>query len=813
MALIEGLNYVESTIIEEILDIPAPTNTATATLVIGTARKGRTKVLRKVTYGDVVEQYGPVPSLAAADFDTNVSHAVIAIQASTAGRNKDMYVYKVGDSSTAKLSLYEMRINDSGDLSYSFDDDGNPIVSMRFESLEEDEAANNTRVIVKGESGIPSSVTIELPDGYRRVFNIDPYGIRPGLPANVRELTDAILADERIAAVLNVTYSRLLKKNHPEVVAVDGVPYIQIDAVGLNQSWGDKLIEIKAVKQELVYTETLQPGKTSNRLKYMPNKDSDPFTTTINSFRKKVKDELFIKATPAQIGLTSFTKAILLSSPGVAWNQIPSTVIFTSIKRIRGGVTTDITTGTGISLNTSGDLTLSGLPALQVGDEITISYTFGASLIEANTKSELVIGNENSYFVSGYNIIFGAAPSLEIELTYNAIKEFSASDMNIADRKNIRINFINPANAPAAGEVVYIDYEYLAEFPALTGQIIQNQSLTVSYIQESALKGGTSGSFITKQRYKELVEEALDETVLTPFRRIIVAGAFLDDTVDGIDEETGLPGKLALNWAGMLKTKLEFRSKVSGECHTVLGVKPLALSEINKGEPAINKWYSYLLDDFSNPFSAATALASINSYHIDVALGVFYASDVQIFAGAQFIENPAYVVCGMQLDGRLSESLIRQNVPSYVKRLLVTFPSGAIVGRLNSARYTTFYLSPQNEIRIADAPTAAAFNSQMSRQLVRDTVYAGMRMARDTASSFIGLRRDATHLNLMEQRVNREVIDAMVPDYMTIFRANIVPVPGGHISGATKLRLFIETSVEIRQVFIETTVKLGGENL
>lgn len=813
MALIEGLNYVESTIIEEILDTPSPTNTATATIIFGTARKGRTRVLRKVTYGDVATQYGTVPNLASADFETNAVHAAVAIQASTQNRDKDMYIYKVGDSSTAKLSLYEMRVTDSGDLSYSFDDEGNPIVSMIFESLEEDEISNNTRVTVRGESGIPSSLTVELPDGYRRVFNMDPYGVRPGLPANVRELTDLILGDEQIAAVLDVRFTRLSKTNLPVIVQNDGIPFIEVDAVGLNESWGDKLLDIKKVKEELNYSETIQPGKVSNRLKFAPNKDEDPLTATITTFRKKVKDEQFIKATLAQVGATTHTKSILLSSPGIAWNTNIGTVNFTAIKQIRGGVVTDITVGTTISLSIAGDLTLSSLPAFQVGDEIKITYNFGAALIEANTKSELVIGNENSYFVAGNNILFGAAPTLELELTFDAIKEFVASDLNLIDRETIRINFINPALAPATGATVYVDFEYLPEFPAPSGDIVQDQSLTNSYVQESGLKGGTSGSFITRQRYKELVEEAMDDTMLVPFRRVIVSGAYLDEVVDGINEETGLPGKVALNWGALLKTKLEFKSKVSGECSTVLGVKPLSIAEINKGEVAINKWYSYLLDNFSDPFSAATAISALSSYHIDVALGVMYASDIQIFAGAQFLENPAYVVCGMQLDSRLSESLIRQNVPGYVKRLLVTFPSGTIVGRLNTARYTTLHLSPQNEIRIADAPTAAAFNSNMGRQLVRDTVYAGVRVARDIAAGYIGLRRDATNLNLMEQRVNRDVIEAFVPDYMSIFRANILPVAGGHISGATKMRLFIETSVEIRQVFFETTVKLGGENL
>lgn len=813
MPLIEGLNYVESSIVEEILDQASPTNTATATLIIGTARKGKTRVLRKVTYGDVIAQYGEIPSLASSDFDTNAVHAAIAIQASTANRDKDMYIYKVGDSSTAKLSLYEMRTTDSGDLSYSFDDDGEPVVSMIFESLEEDEISNNTTVVVRGDSGIPSSVTITLPDGYRKVFNLDPYGVRPGIPANVQQLADAILADTNIAAVLDVRFTQLAKTNLAVTVANDGIPYIDVDAVGVNESWGDKLLNINKVKQELTYTETIVAGKTSNRLKFMPNKDDDPFTTTITSFRKSVKDETFLTATTAHVGQTTYNKAMLISSPSIAWDLNTGTVTIAAFKRIRSGVTTDLTGTVTASFDVDGILTVSAIPAIALGDKYTVTYKFTAALTEANTKSELVIGSENSYFVSGYNVLFGAAPTLDIDVTYDAIKEFVASDLNLKDRKSIRIDFINPENAPATGETVYIDFTYLPEFPAPTGEIVQSEDTLTSYTQGSSLKGGTSGSFITRQRLKELADEALSETLLTPFRRVVLAGAFLDDKVAGIDEETGLPGTVLLNWAALLKTKLELKSKVAGECSTALAVRPLAISEINKGEVAINNWYAQLLTAFSDPFSPASIMASLASYHIDVPVGVFYASDIQIFGGAQFLENPAYVTIGMQLDGRLSESLIRQNVPGYVKRLLVTFPSGTTVGQMNIARYTTFHLSPQNQIRIADAPTAAAVGSNMGRQLVRDTVYTALRLARDIAESYIGLRRDVTNLNLMEQKVNREVIKAMVPDFISIFRAKIVPVVGGHISGQTKMQLFIETSVEIRQVIFETTVKLGGENL
>lgn len=814
MPLISGLNYVESNITQEILQLETPDNTANATLVIGTSRKGKTGTLTKIDTGDVRTRFGEVPQ--GSDFETNIPHAALAIQASTAARDKEMYVYKVGDSSAAKLELYENQVFLTGDLSYSVDSDGNPLVGMVFTAREENEEDNSTSVVVRGDdSGLPTSMVITLPDGYTRVFSMDPYGVRPGIPANVADLVDEINEDTAIADRLEVEFNVLRKSNLEVTVQSGSNNYIEVgpSPASANESWGDKLVNIEEVKEELTHTETLDASKIAQKLTYDPNKDDDPFTVTIDSFVKIVTDEQLIEATASDVGQTSLQKALAITSPSFGWDQDDNSVTDLDVRFVRGGAVTQIDSSD-YSL-TSGVLDITTLPfSMQIGDKVIVSYKFGAVLVEANTRSELVTGNENSYFIKGSEIIFGAAPSLPLEVTYDATKVFLPSDLNIASREDITIEFINPNNAPDAGASVFITFTYLPELPAVSGSTVSGATVTV--VQGSALKGGTAGSLITKQRYRELVEQALDDTMFVPFRRVIVAGSYLDDFVPGINDETGLPGTVNLGWGDLLATKLARKSRVASECHTVLGVKPISLQRLNSGQAGINEWIEELLDTTDETFTPAAQIAALNSYHVDIALGVPYVSDASILSGAGYVENPAYVMTGMQLDRDLTESLIKSPVPIFVKRLLVQFNSGELVGRLNNAHYTTFVVNSKNQMRVADAPTSADSRTSLARQIVRDTTFATLRIARDIAEDFIGRRRDAKTLNLMQSKINRDVNRAMVnqePQYLSFFNAEIVPTNGGHITGETRMRVALETSREIGPVVLTTTVKLGGEGL
>jgi len=820
MALIPGLNYVESNINQELVQVETPDNTSNATLIIGTAREGKTGVLTKVASGDARDKFGDVPT--GSDFETNAVHAALAIQASTASRNKEMYVYKVGDSASAELTLYENQYTTTGDTSFSKDDDGNAIVSIVFEANSEGNEANSISAIVRGESGLPSSVVITLPDGYSRVFAIDPFGVRPGIPQNVADLALLVNEDTTLSNAITLSYSILRKSNHTLAVQAGSDNYIEVgpSPTALNESWGDKLVDIESIKQEVEQTDVLEMAKISQRLTYAPDKDESPSTATIKEFTKIVEDESH-SAAPTDLGQGTFSRTLAISDPSLGWDEDDGNVTDMAVVYNRSGILTELSEAAGPGLAgweyASGviDVNLTtALDTVQLNDKIEISYKFSAYIVEANVRSELITGNENSYFVAGSDIVFGAAPSLGIEVTYDAIKTFQPADINVDDFDTIRISFINPDNAPDEDDEVAITFTYLPELPAPSGTTITGD--TITRIQGSALAGGTSGSLVDKQRYRELVETALDDTMMVPFRRVIISGALLDDTVAGIDQETGLAGLVNLNWSDLLSTKLAYKSRVAGECHTVIGVRPISTQRLASGQGGINEWLYELLEDFDDPFSPASQMAALDAYHVDVALGASLCSDSTILGGAQYVENPAYIVTGMQLDNSLAQSLIRSPVPGFVKRLLVTFPAGLTVGRLNTARYSTLIVNARGDIKIGDAPTASDPRKTLARQLVRDTVFATLRIARDIAETFIGLRRDARTIGLMQSKINRDVSRAMItqePQLLTFFNAEVLPTPGGYITGETRMRLVMETSVEIRTVVFETTVKLGGEEL
>lgn len=823
MALIPGLNYVESSIIDQLLSLPAQTNTDNATLFIGTARSGQTRQLTRVTAQTAKTLFGDVPR--GADFDTNAVHGVLAAQASTGNRDKETYIYKVGDSAVAKLDLFENQVFLSGDPSYSLTDDGLPVIAMHFESIEEKEDANKTKVVVKGDaSGLPQSMLITLPDGYTRAFAIDPYGVRPGVPSNVRDLTAAILTDERLANELNVTYNVLRKSNlQTTVLGTNAKPYIQIDAIGANNSWGDKLLNIEKLIQLVTQTDSVELGSIVAQLSYPPDKSANPAVPSIQTFVKVVKDEPAVIAAPSNVGDLTFTRTLSFRSPSMHWDADLSVITNSLVVTVKRGDAKYTVPSTNWSFDGDNDLVidLTGItpvsPAgLQLTDTVLVSYEFGANFTEAKTRSELEIGNEHMYFVAGRNVSFGATPSLPMKVTYDATKEFALSDLAIEDFANIKISFINSATAPAPGAQVYMTFTYLPELPAPSAAVINKvvSNSPVFYLnQKAALEGGTAGSLITKKRYKELVMQALDETLLTPFRRVMVCGAWADDFVEDIDDETGFPGTINLNWLGDLEDKLLVKSQVTSECSSVVGIRPISVELLQQGTVGINKWYTYLVDDVTNNSSAAAVMNAFAGYHIDIALGAPMVADSSILNGATYMENPAYVVLGMQLDNTLTQSLIKNPVPPFVKNLAVTFPSGGIIGKLNSAKYTTIIQNARGEFRIADAPTGDNPNKSMARQIVRDTVFAAIKVARDIANTFIGDRRDARTLGLMKSKIDNEVSRAMVPDFLTRFQVEIVPVNGGFITGETKLRLMMETSVEIRRVYFETTVTLGGQEL
>ena len=833
MAIYEGLNYVEGLINNEILSVPPTTNTFNSTLVIGTSGKGKNNTLSKVNFGDMESKYGPGDDIG--DFDTSVSHAVFAILASTADTNKDMYVYKVGDAAKSKAVFYEVQVETSGDRSFSFIGD-TPVESIVFEGIEESGIANDVIIDVKGDaSGLPYSVEIRLPldiNTESKLFYIDPYGTGVGLN-NVTELVNAINADTDIAKVLQASFRPLRKENYAVTMTypATGNPYFDVEPVGANESWGDKLLNIESIKEYMnAYTTLSDTGGSSRLLPYAPDKDADEATATITTF-KRLSKEVAVRGIVTNLTNTSISYNLGLNIPTNGFtNTLGDIEVATVIHRTKVGTETIIpydgsstqapATGTySIHQDNIGDpymlyIELEAAQALAMDDVVEIEYKYAFYTTEANLRSDIVLGNKNSYFVSGTEIVFGADPG-EIELIYNAIKTFAPSDYNILDRNEIKIEFINSNKPVTPSQNVIISFTYLPELPAPSNTVIMDGAATPApyTIQVSGMSNGTAGNLISKKRYKELVEIAFEDLMLTPFRRIIVAGAFLNDTVEDIDYNTGLPGKFDLGWGAMLAQKLDMKSRVSGECTTILGVKPISAEYISQGIIGYNKWVEELTADVTNQLSPAAIINGLDSMYMDAALGAIMVQNGNILNSRLYLENPAYVLCGMQLDSSLEQSIIAQTVPPFVQSLLYGFPSGQTVAKLNNMRYTTFSLNMDNQIVISDAPTLDAPGKQFNRQLVRDTVFTATRLARTVARDFIGKRRNTQMLGIMQSKVNKIVNGAMTPKYLSTFNCEIVPVAGGHISGATKLRMFMGTSVEIRNVYLETSVKLEGEDI
>ena len=110
----------------------------------------------------------------------------------------------------------------------------------------------------------------------------------------------------------------------------------------------------------------------------------------------------------------------------------------------------------------------------------------------------------------------------------------------------------------------------------------------------------------------------------------------------------------------------------------------------------------------------------------------------------------------------------------------------------------------------SDAPTLAIRGrSQYDRQYVRDVVYEGVARARAAAEKYLGKPMLTKFLLPMRKDVANAVMQMVQEGAITDAFVDIESVPGGQITGKTKIKLKLSTAREIRNIEIETSVTLG----
>ena len=833
MAGIDDFNGTRSILIDQINQVFKRPITADAAIIFGTSTKGPLRQLIAADNDDQVKDtFGDVPN--DPSFDTNLPRTFYEMSRATAN-GADAFLMRIGDAKKATLNLYESQgvggtgygTFGSGDLAYTKDITNNALAfSLVSEALIEGAEANNGTLEVVSDGGIPKAITFTTPDQIRRAFALDPFGKQPGALYNVRDIANALNADPDWNKWYITRYVLLRKTDLEVTVQADssGGRYIEID--GGTDTYGDKLetLEEIAIEQSDA-TDSVPFGVTSYFLKNVPKKDSLDVTATITTFVRKLKDEVVLTVDATLVNSQTANKTLFLGRANSKWDGDLSYVWetdsgnanygnFTLIQLKPNGVRNIVpkiyNSQPVYYVDGNGQIFLElenwGNASFSLGDVYLASYNFKAFFSEANLRSQLETGNEFSYFVKGNEIIFGASLSLAVDVIYPTRKVFAPSDLNLTDANNIIVYFINPLTRPDVGSTVLATYTYLPELPAASGAILDLPT-SGQVVQRSGFSGGDDGRRVGRLRYKQLIEDALDLIELYPFKQVLGAGVYLDDTVDGYDDETGLPAVIPVDWASMLIPKLARRSYLTKECTMAVSIRP----PTDLTPDGINKWFDRAINSDNSDIGRAAnmmlAAQGPDSFRLMVPAGAPITAISQVLGGRQYVGYPASIYTGMRQDLPIELSHTNALLPPTVLDLGVKILNAEIIGNMNGMKYTFMTVDSAGNKIIADAPTLAQTGSSYDRQFVLDAVYAAINIVRVTAERFIGLPRTQENILAMRNKCQKNV-QYLVPRVFQNIQITVLDVPEGSITGRTKLGLSMITSREIRRVDVETRVSL-----
>lgn len=822
MSLAE-FNGVRSTIIDQGTPPPSITISRNRTFIFGTASRGPLYTPMNVNTENVQDIFGIVPN--DASFDTSLVRGFYEYIDSSAGV-PEIAMIRVGSVNAAKVDLYENTAHLSGDLSYTLTVDGTPEYSMWLRAIQEGAEYNRARVTVTEDdsTGQPSYLRIELPDTSSAGYNLSPSGGSAGVINKVSDLVNQINSNESfqgkviagfdpLEKTTAVTVTRTLVSGTVDTYTIDRTYDLTPSGVPLptNQSWGDKMVGLTEVYQERDVEQLVEAGSTSVELDVVPDKDMTPGTQTIDTAIRVSGSESVLTVSPLTAGqsnvvadlycksVSGWDNAYSIYNGDVTLGEDPWTFQLL-VKRNGTSSLVKLEYGTKYTVNTiTGQVTI--LETLSVGDVYYATYRYKVSYAEAKLRSDLLSGDTRSYFIYGNTVIFGADQPVITYMYYNAKVQFTSDDVAIDDFDQSIITFINADNLPEHGVPLTVKVAYEPELPAATGKVLPG-----SVVQPGALTGGTDGRIMTKQQYVNAVKDAFQAVDLYPRRSLVIMGMYLDDIVDGYNEETGLPEQVPLNMHSAILPYVDRTSNLANECEVQIPVRPLT----DLDQTSINTWIEKLTTNSDTDLNRpANLIDGINNFRGQSPLGVYIGAISNVNNGRRYFMNPACVYAAYKQNLAFDRAATHDFVPGNVKDLGVKIFNAEIIGKLNLKRYTTAVINYGGQFIWADAPTLAIKGrSQFDRQFVRDTVYLAVGMAREVAEKYIGKPRLAQYLMSMKKDVGK-ALASLAPDVLSDVFVDIVPLADGHITGKTKLRLMLVTAKEIRTVDIETSISLA----
>lgn len=821
MSNLDEFNGVRSVINDQGTNPPVGNVSRNSTFIFGTAKSGPRHTPMRVTKDNVTSVFGDVPL--DSSFDTSLVRGYYEYVQSCKN-NPDVALIRVGATKTARVDLYENISVTSGSLSYTKDTANNdlPSKSMFVLSLIEGSEMNKTKVDVVGaiESGgleteYPAYMKITLPDGTAVGYNISSTSKAPGVITKVSELCTAINSNSTLSEYIAAGFTGLTA-TVPVLVTSDSngskVRSYSLSPSGEVEdyvSYGDKLISVVSASYSTQVNSAIDAGSLVATLDVIPDKNLTS-GVTIPTFIRKSNLEQFATVTADLVGRTGYTRTLACagvtgwdSTYLVSGSTADGWTMEVYVRKSGFSTYNKLTVTTDYTVNTStGVITL--VKALALGDKYYVTYRYKVAYTEAKRRSELATGSDRSYFITGDQIIFGAAQPSDVIAQYDANVTIDSSEIEIDSYSTPAITFLNGDSLPDAGESVNVSIMYEPELPAPTGTVLTGTN-SARAIQPGSLSGGSDGRMVSGTQYADAVVEAFAAVDLYPRANNIIMGNYLDDSHNGYDEETGELVEKPINMWSKFIPLVERTSKLTNECTIEIPVRPLNSLTADTITDWIDRLTNVSSTDNTRP---ANIIDGINSYRAESPLGVFIVSIPEINGGKRYFANPACIYGAYKQTLALSKSAVHDFVPGNVLDLGVKIFNAETIGMLNTKRYTTAIIDENNRFIWADSPTLAIkYRSQYDRQFVRDAVYYAISIARAVCAKYIGKPRLPQYLVSMKKDVLK-ALNPLAPDILSDFFVEIVPVADGYITGKTKLRMNLTTAKEIRSIDIETNISL-----
>lgn len=715
---------------------------------------------------------------------------------------------RIGAATKSSLTLYESQVSSGVMVPQS-----GLTASLTISAVTEGLDGNDVLAEVYGdENDVPTRLIMTLPDGtVVDAFNFTTY-TRPSTVAA------AINAHSDVSQYVRATSNLITKTD--TVTIVEGTVSGQIQtSYDLSER---TLVDITSayIQSEYVDESSVVAGRSTATLAKTPIKDLDPNSPTISKFWKVVTSETVVSS--ADPDTYSYVDLVACNADSY-WESVDTEAITDYVIYVTppagsqdtaseddGDYSININTGR-VTFSASyleelnGGVATSYLPA---GTKVVASYRYCAAFAEAVVRSALEVGDPHQYFVGGDTIVFGAGQSLDLVLSYNSNTQFSIpADLIVSDADDGTVQF-RGVNKPSIGDVVSIAFIFEPELPA-----VKATSLSGTQVQLSQLSGGADGRRITSlsQYYTELAKGYLAADN-TPCRIVVPQGIYVDDVLDGIDYETGMPTNTNAGFHTQLATYVARHSQYVSECYGIMAMRPMAA-----GNPAVptntekETWYTNLISvSATDGTVAANVVSSIQDRGLVIPLGDLLLSHSKINNGAIYVEGAHNIYAAAKYHHDNLTSMTAINLPiQLVRGIQYRIAAVDRINALVGMRYTPIIVdSDTGAYKVAAAPTLAATDSKFRKQYNLDITIEAINMVRRALKPFIGHPNKQTTRENM-RIVAKQALKTLQPEKLIGFDVQVIATQSEAISGNCQVELLLVTAVELERIKIRTRIELG----